>query len=85
MANLIVPSQGRFTVNASEYLLLDSDVLKGGGTDQSCEVQAILDMAQARGGLRLAMDGAASKIGALSVDGVIANGIGGVLELEGEA
>lgn len=57
----IVPQEGagRFTVYASTYARLDSDVREGGGTDDTEVLQAILDKAPEWGGLRLVMDGAA--------------------------
>ena len=41
----IKPSRGKRTVIASEYLKLDTDVITGGGTDETEAVQAILDKA----------------------------------------
>lgn len=57
----IVPSEnnGRFVVYASAYARLDSSVTKGGGTDDTDIIQAILDKAPEWGGLHLVMDGAA--------------------------
>lgn len=57
----IVPSEnnGRFVVYASTYAKLDSDVINGGGTDDTGTIQAILNKAQDWGGLHLVMDGAA--------------------------
>lgn len=46
-------------VYASSFLLLDSDTEKGGGTDQTAEVQEILDKAEEWGSLYFIMDGAA--------------------------
>ena len=54
----IVPSYGRFTVRASDYLKQDSDVMLGGGTDETELLQAILDKAKEWGGLVLEVDGA---------------------------
>ena len=45
-------------IYASEHLKLDSDVMNGGGTDQTKEMQALLDRAKEWGGLYLVMDGA---------------------------
>ncbi|MBR7142905.1 MAG: hypothetical protein IKD06_05150, partial [Clostridia bacterium] len=56
----IKPSRGKRTVIASEYLKLDTDVITGGGTDETEAVQAILDKALEWGGLTLVMDGAAT-------------------------
>ena len=42
----IQPTCGRATVYAGEYLLLDSDVSRGGGTNQTALLQAILDKAE---------------------------------------
>lgn len=50
-------SDRHFFVRASDFLLLDSDVEKGGGTDQTAEVQAILDKAKEWGGLYFLLDG----------------------------
>lgn len=50
-------SDRHFFVRASDFLLLDSDVEKGGGTDQTAEVQAILDKAREWGGLYFLLDG----------------------------
>lgn len=55
----IQPTIGRTTVYAGEYALLDSDVYKGGGTNQTDVLQAILDKALDWGSLHLIMDGAA--------------------------
>lgn len=55
----IQPTCGRATVYAGEYLLLDSDVSRGGGTNQTALLQAILDKAEDWGCLHLVMDGAA--------------------------
>ena len=44
---------------ASEVITLDSDVIKGGGTDVTEQLQAILDEALTCGGVHLVMDGAA--------------------------
>ena len=55
----IKASMGRYTVYASEYLKLDSDVLSGGGTDETEILQSILDKAPEWGSLHLIMDGAA--------------------------
>ena len=54
----IVPSCGRFTVRASDYLKQDSDVMLGGGTDETELLQAVLDKAEEWGGLVLEVDGA---------------------------
>ncbi len=61
LSDTIVPQEGagRFTVYASTYANLDSDVREGGGTDDTEVLQAILDKAPKWGGLRLVMDGAA--------------------------
>ncbi|MBP5292644.1 MAG: hypothetical protein J6023_00780 [Clostridia bacterium] len=47
------------TFLASDYMTLDSDVHKGGGTDNTEALQKILDLAVEEGGVRLVMDGAA--------------------------
>ncbi len=47
------------TYYASQYAILDSDVLSGGGTDDTASLQALLDKAKTEGGIRLVMDGAA--------------------------
>ncbi|MBR4748157.1 MAG: hypothetical protein IK083_01110 [Abditibacteriota bacterium] len=44
---------------ASKYARLDSDVVKGGGTDDTAALQALLDMASDGAPLKLVMDGAA--------------------------
>ncbi|MEN6584415.1 MAG: glycosyl hydrolase family 28 protein [Armatimonadota bacterium] len=61
IADTIVPNKfsGRYTVYASTYAKLDSDVINGGGTDDTEVIQAILDKAPEWGGLHLIMDGAA--------------------------
>lgn len=51
--------EGRLRVYASDYARLDSDVIAGGGTDDTEALQALLDEAPKRGGLHLVMDGAA--------------------------
>ncbi|MHB0998558.1 MAG: glycosyl hydrolase family 28 protein [Armatimonadota bacterium] len=53
------PGHGRFVVYASRYAKLDSNVIDGGGTDDTEILQAILDKAPEWGGLHLIMDGAA--------------------------
>lgn len=55
----IKPSKGKITVYASDYCVLDSDVMNGGGTDETEIIQAILDKAYDWGGVCLIMDGAA--------------------------
>ncbi|MBO4769775.1 MAG: hypothetical protein J5563_03215 [Clostridia bacterium] len=55
---VIEPSIGSRTIIASEYLLLDSDVINGGGTDETMKIQTLLDKAVEWGGLHLYMDGA---------------------------
>lgn len=55
----IKPSIGKYTIYASEYCRLDSDVITGGGTDDTDALQAILDMAPVWGRLRVILDGAA--------------------------
>ncbi|MHB0998942.1 MAG: glycosyl hydrolase family 28 protein [Armatimonadota bacterium] len=57
----IVPEEnhGRLVVYASRYAKLDSDVINGGGTDDTEVLQAILDKAPEWGGLHLIIDGAA--------------------------
>lgn len=59
--NQIVPADdhGRYVVYASDYAHLDSDVINGGGTDDTEALQAILDKAPEWGGLHLIIDGAA--------------------------
>ena len=47
------------TIVASEIAALDSDVLTGGGTDDTAVLQRALDEALTFGGVRLIMDGAA--------------------------
>ncbi|MBQ8752133.1 MAG: hypothetical protein IJZ13_03410 [Clostridia bacterium] len=47
------------TVYASDYATLDSDVIHGGGTDQTEVLQGLLDKALEWGHLHLIMDGAA--------------------------
>lgn len=51
--------EGRFTLRASDYLKLDSNVLTGGGTDETALLQEMLDQALVWGALTLIMDGAA--------------------------
>ena len=46
-------------VRASEVAVLDSNVITGGGTDDTDALQRVLDQAPALGGLTLVMDGAA--------------------------
>ena len=53
------PDHGRFVVYASRYAHLDSNVISGGGTDDTDILQAILNKAPVWGGLHLIMDGAA--------------------------
>lgn len=55
----IKPSIGKYTVYASDYCKLDSNVIHGGGTDDTEILQNILDMAPKWGNLHLIMDGAA--------------------------
>lgn len=55
----IKETNGRHTVLASQYLQLDADPDRGGGTDQTEQVQAILDKAVEWGSLTLIMDGMA--------------------------
>lgn len=55
----IQASIGRYTVYASDYCKLDSNVLTGGGTNETAILQAILDQAKEWGRLKLVMDGAA--------------------------
>jgi len=50
---------GRYVVYASTYARLDSDVIDGGGTDDTDSIQSILNKAPEWGGLHLIMDGAA--------------------------
>ncbi|MCE5322646.1 hypothetical protein LLG46_04925 [bacterium] len=50
---------GRYVVYASSYAKLNSNVIDGGGTDDTEALQAILDKALEWGGLHLIMDGAA--------------------------
>lgn len=59
--NQIVPSEnnGKYVVYASTYAKLDSNVIDGGGTDDTEAIQAILDKAPEWGGLHLIMDGTA--------------------------
>ncbi len=47
------------TIIASEHVLLDSNVMTGGGTDQTEALQALLDKALEWGAVTLVMDGAA--------------------------
>ena len=51
--------ENKFTVYASDYARLDSNVYTGGGTDDTDALQAVLDKAAGWGRLRLVMDGAA--------------------------
>ena len=44
---------------ASEHVVLDSDVYKGGGSDVTKGLQALLDLADDNNGVHLVMDGAA--------------------------
>ncbi len=53
------PVHGRYTVYASQYARLTSDVIRGGGDDDTEVLQAILDCAPTWGGLHLVLDGAA--------------------------
>ena len=39
----IKPSIGKYIVYASDYCLLDSHVMDGGGTNETAKIQAILD------------------------------------------
>ena len=55
----IKPDLGRYTVYASSYCALDSNVINGGGTDDTEALQKILDMALIWGHLHLIVDGAA--------------------------
>ena len=55
----IKPSIGKYTVYASDYCALNSDVMLGGGTDDTEVLQAILDKAKEWGRVKLIMDGAA--------------------------
>ena len=55
----IKPSIGKYIVYASDYCLLDSHVMDGGGTNETAKIQAILDKAKEWGMLHLIMDGAA--------------------------
>ena len=70
----ILATNGRNTVLASRYLKLDSNVLTGGGTDQTELVQAILDKATEWGSLVLEMDGATCTVPRLRLDGLAQNG-----------
>ncbi len=47
------------TLRASEHVILDSNVMTGGGTDQTDALQALLDKALEWGAVTLIMDGAA--------------------------
>ena len=49
----------RYTVVASHYARLNSNVIDGGGDDDTAVLQAILDMAPVWGSLYLILDGAA--------------------------
>ncbi len=55
----IKASLGKYTVYASDYCKLDSDVFKGGGTNETEILQAILNKAKEWGRVKLIMDGAA--------------------------
>lgn len=55
----ITASEGRYTVYASDYCRLDSDVMNGGGTNETEILQAILDKAKEWGRVKLIMDGPA--------------------------
>ena len=55
----IKASLGRYTVYASDYCVLDSNVLTGGGTNETPILQAILDKALEWGRLKLVLDGPA--------------------------
>ena len=55
----IQPCLGKYTVYASNYCRLDSNVLTGGGTNDTAILQAILDKAPQWGRLKLIMDGPA--------------------------
>lgn len=55
----IKASLGKYTVYASDYCKLDCDVMKGGGTNETTILQAILDKAKEWGRVKLIMDGAA--------------------------
>ena len=59
----IKPTVGKRIVLASDYLVLDTDVITGGGIDQTGIVQDILDKALDWGGLTLIMDGAVTVSG----------------------
>ncbi|MFH1570907.1 MAG: hypothetical protein ABIL09_23135 [Gemmatimonadota bacterium] len=59
MATESAADGGRFRVYASRCARLDSDVIEGGGSDDTAALQEILDQAPRRGGLHLIMDGAA--------------------------
>ena len=56
---MIKSSIGKVTVYASDYCVLDSNVMTGGGTDETAVVQEILDKAEEWGSVHLVMDGAA--------------------------
>ena len=55
----IKASLGKYTVYASDYCKLDSDVFEGGGTNETEILQAILNKAKEWGRVKLIMDGAA--------------------------
>ena len=55
----IKASLGKYTVYASDYCKLDSNVLLGGGTNETEILQAILNKAREWGRVKLIMDGAA--------------------------
>lgn len=55
----IKASLGKYTVYASDYCKLDSNVLLGGGTNETEILQAILNKAKEWGRVKLIMDGAA--------------------------
>ena len=46
-------------IYASSVAKLDSDVRRGGGTDDTAAIQGVLDLAEEYGGIHLIMDGAA--------------------------
>jgi hypothetical protein len=49
----------KIIVASREGIILDSSVYNGGGTDQTKEIQALLDRAKTLGSLHLIIDGAA--------------------------
>ncbi len=48
----------RFTVYLSDFVELDTDIVKGGGTPQTKDIQKVLDFATVWGSLHLIVDGA---------------------------